>query len=124
MEIFLNNHLHWLAPTPVPVPIPVLAPPPLPPPQPNILNFIFASGPWYNRYFQHGMWHGPFQHSMTFNPYNNTITGSGVDNVGAFMVYGYYSMNTLQIMIGQAYVVRDFLMVLLINTFDVVFSTM
>jgi hypothetical protein len=90
----------------------------LPTPQPNPIDYIFASGLWYNRFFQDGMWHGPFQHSMTFSPYNNTITGYGVDNVGEFAVYGQYSRNTLQIMISQAYKVRDLVLVLLINKFD------
>ncbi len=89
----------------------------MPAPQPNVIGQIFANGLWYNRFYQFGTWHGPFQHSIFFNPYNNTITGAGVDNIGEFTVYGQYSTNTLQIMLGQKYRVRN--LVVLINKFDI-----
>jgi hypothetical protein len=54
---------------------------------------------------------------MTFNPYDNTITGYGVDNVGEYVVHGSYSRNTLQMVVNQAYKVRDLVLVLLINKF-------
>ena len=80
---------------------------PVPIYQPNIADFIFVNGSWYNRFHQYGMWYGPFQHSMTFNPYNNMIEGYGVDNVGKFVLSGSYSRDTLQITIVQLYQVRN-----------------
>jgi len=58
---------------------------------------------------------------MNFNPYNNTIEGYGVDNVGEFVLNGYYSKNTLQIVIVQSYKVHN--LVLVMNKFDVASSS-
>jgi hypothetical protein len=58
---------------------------------------------------------------MSFSPYNNTIEGYGVDDVGEFVLSGYYTRNTLQIAIVQSYKVHD--LVLFMNKFDVASSS-
>ena len=79
----------------------------LPVSQPNISDYVFVNGSWWNTYFQFGRWHGPFSHFMNFNPYNNTIEGYGGDDVGEFLIHGSYSRNPLQIIVVQSYKVRN-----------------
>ena len=80
----------------------------MPIPQPDLSDQILVNGPWWNRFVQFGVWHGPYQHWMSFNPYTNTVEGHGVDTAGEFVINGSYSKGTLQIALIQSYKVSQF----------------
>jgi hypothetical protein len=67
------------------------------------LDNIFPSGHWVSRYFQYEQWHGPHTFSLFFNHHELKVTGSGIDEVGAFSIDGIYSLNTRRIGLTKNY---------------------
>jgi hypothetical protein len=67
------------------------------------LDNIFPSGHWVSRYFQYERWYGPHTFSLFFNHHELKVTGSGIDNVGAFSIDGIYSLNTRRIGLTKMY---------------------
>jgi hypothetical protein len=67
------------------------------------LDNIFPSGHWVSSYFQYEQWHGPYTFSLSFNHHELKVTGSGIDEVGAFSIDGIYSLNTGRIGLTKIY---------------------
>ena len=51
----------------------------------------FQSGIWSSRYLQDEQWHGPHEFLLTFDSKRKDVTGSGSDDIGSFIIDGYYN---------------------------------
>ncbi len=63
----------------------------------------FQSGIWLSRYFQYGRWHGPHLFPLLFNSQTMKVRGSGSDDVGVFIINGFYSTETNRIGLTKKY---------------------
>jgi hypothetical protein len=63
----------------------------------------FESGFWSSRYYQYSAWHGPHQFSLLFDPATWKVTGTGLDDVGAYAIEGMYSTKTNRMGLTKTY---------------------
>lgn len=66
---------------------------------------LFKSGIWSGRYLQFGIWHDVQRLTLKFDPQSFKVTGSGSDNVGMFIIDGYYSNRTGRMGIVKTYLI-------------------
>lgn len=64
---------------------------------------VFRSGSWAARSLQLDAWIGPYNYTITFESSSLKITGSGLDDVGTFLITGAYSKETSRILLIKAY---------------------